>query len=248
MCETCGNRKCHVQLCGDSITGIKSERLKQILKECSIVKPLHVIKTEQKNFALIHFESELDASTFYYVYCIQKKLICKRLEGIGVNPSLLDNKPINYSNFQVQPRISSSSKLMCHCSIALGTNISNDSTASFSNNSTSNANPSNRNVDTPVISKTDANNHESSTASTNTNPSNRNVDTPVISTIDANNHESSTTSTNTNPNTTASTIISTSDDYNEDIEKAKSKIKKQIERKLQEVEVLQKKLRRLEDF
>ncbi|KAI7897442.1 uncharacterized protein BX663DRAFT_490885 [Cokeromyces recurvatus] len=97
MCETCGNRKCHVQLCGDSIRDMKSERLKQILKECSIVKPLHVIKTEQKNFALIHFESELDASTFYYVYCIQKKLICNRLEGIGVNPSLLDNKPINYA-------------------------------------------------------------------------------------------------------------------------------------------------------
>ncbi|KAI8883714.1 hypothetical protein K501DRAFT_218972 [Backusella circina FSU 941] len=198
---------------------MKSERLKQILKECSIVKPLHVIKTEQKNFALIHFESELDASTFYYVYCIQKKLICNRLEGVGVNPSLLDNKPINYSNFQVQPRISSSSKLMCHCSIALDTNTSNDSTASFSNNSTSNTNPSNRNIDTPVTSTTDTNNHESSIASTNTNP-----------------------------NTTASTITSTSDDYNEDIEKAKTKIKEQIKRKLQEVEVLQKKLRRLEDL
>ncbi|CAO0799397.1 unnamed protein product [Mucor circinelloides] len=215
MCETCGNRKCHVQLCGDSITDMKNEQLEQILKECSIVKPLHVIKTEQKNFALIHFESELDASTFYYVYCIQKKLICKRLEGIRVNPSLSNKQPINYSNF----RISSFSKLMCHCSIALDTNTSNDSTASFSNNPTS-----------------------------NTNPSNRNIDTPVISTADTNNHESSTSSTNANPNTTASTITSTSDDYNEDIEKAKSKIKEQIKRKLQEVEVLQKKLRRLEDL
>jgi hypothetical protein len=52
--------------------------------------------TFDNGFALIHFESEVDASAFYYVYCIQKKLICKRLKGIAVNPSLLDNKPINY--------------------------------------------------------------------------------------------------------------------------------------------------------
>ncbi|KAI8378676.1 hypothetical protein EDC96DRAFT_492783 [Choanephora cucurbitarum] len=62
-----------------------------------------------------------------------------------------------------------------------------------------------------------------------------NINTPVITTTDANNHESS-----TNANT--------SDDYNEDIEKTKSNIKEQIKRKLQEVEVLQKKLRRLEDL
>jgi len=52
--------------------------------------------TFESSFALIHFESELDASTFYYVYCIQKKLICKRLEGIRVNPSLSNKQPINY--------------------------------------------------------------------------------------------------------------------------------------------------------
>lgn len=72
-----------------------------------------------------------------------------------------------------------------------------------------------------------------STASSSHND--RNVDTPVIPTNDA---------TSTNPEATASTT----DDFNNDIEQAKSKIMKEIKRKLQEVEILQTKLRRLEDL
>ncbi|KAI9257426.1 hypothetical protein BY458DRAFT_492391 [Sporodiniella umbellata] len=115
--------------------------------------------------------------------------MCKRLEGIGVDTSLLDKKPISYSNFQVQSRVSSSSKLMYYCSITLETNTINDPTASFSDNSTSNTNLSNCNIDTPVISTTDSNNHEFSIASTNSNL-----------------------------NATDYTIINTSDEYNKDIE------------------------------
>lgn len=50
-----------------------------------------------------------------------------------------------------------------------------------------------------------------------TNPSSRSIDTLVISIA--------------NTNTIASIIISTSDDWNENIEKAKTKIKEQIKRK-----------------
>lgn len=55
--------------------------------------------TVASRVALIHFASELEASTFYHVHCIQKKLVCKRLEGVTVNPSLLNNKPITYVRF-----------------------------------------------------------------------------------------------------------------------------------------------------
>ncbi|GAN04429.1 hypothetical protein MAM1_0063d03889 [Mucor ambiguus] len=64
--------------------------------ECSVVKPLHVIKRGANSFALVHFATEIDAATFYYIYCTQKKRICIRIEDVKVNPSLIDNHPVNY--------------------------------------------------------------------------------------------------------------------------------------------------------
>ncbi|KAI9273958.1 hypothetical protein EDC94DRAFT_593307 [Helicostylum pulchrum] len=73
MCITYNNRKCHVQMSGCSMKGARNERLKMQMIECSVVKPIHVVKKETDCFALLHFETEVDASTFYHIYCIQKK-------------------------------------------------------------------------------------------------------------------------------------------------------------------------------
>ncbi|KAG1125782.1 hypothetical protein G6F42_008397 [Rhizopus arrhizus] len=122
MCPTCENRFCHVQLAGNSLESLTSYVLKRYLKECSVVEPLHVIKSEATSFALVHFASQTDAATFYHVYCIQKKLICIRLEDVEVNPSLIGNQPVDYSTFQVQPRISSSTEVICRCRRFNGSN------------------------------------------------------------------------------------------------------------------------------
>ncbi|KAI9363687.1 hypothetical protein BD770DRAFT_196930 [Pilaira anomala] len=106
----------------------------------------------------------------------KKSLYAKRLEGTIVNPSLLNNKPVNYSNFQAQPRIGSSSKLMCHCSTRLLI---------------------------PTLAMVAATTQPLIPAQTT-------VISIRLSFLQ---------------------IDSTSDDYNEDIEKAKSKIKEQIKRK-----------------
>ncbi|KAL7311868.1 hypothetical protein PS15m_009581 [Mucor circinelloides] len=122
MCLTCQNRFCHVQLAGNSLESVTSDVLKKYLKECSVVKPLHVIKREATSFALVHFATEADAATFYYTYCTQKKRICIRMEDVKVNPCLIDNQPVDYSTFQVEPRVSSSTEVICRCRHVNGTN------------------------------------------------------------------------------------------------------------------------------
>ncbi len=51
------------------------------------------------SFALIHFATEIDASTFYHIYCLQKKVVCPKLEGVTFNPSLIGNQPVIYVSF-----------------------------------------------------------------------------------------------------------------------------------------------------
>lgn len=118
---------------------------------------------------------------------------------------------------------------MCRCSIALDTKTSNNSTTNPSSNLTPTTSPSNRSTDAPVASITGLNNHKSSTNSTSIN---LNVTASITAGADD------------NLSVTSSENI---DDWNEDIEMAKTKIKNQIKRKLQEIEVLRKKLRTLED-
>ncbi|KAG2183179.1 hypothetical protein INT43_006174, partial [Umbelopsis isabellina] len=81
------------------------QQLKKYLLECSVVKPLHVIKEVQKSFALVHFASEADAATFYHIYCREK------------NPTMLIShfNPVFKSKFEVQPRFASSTGVFCRC-------------------------------------------------------------------------------------------------------------------------------------
>ncbi|EPB91698.1 hypothetical protein HMPREF1544_01409 [Mucor circinelloides 1006PhL] len=44
------------------------------------------------------------------------------MEDVEVSPSLIDNEPVDYSTFQVQPRISSSTEVICRCRHFNGTN------------------------------------------------------------------------------------------------------------------------------
>ncbi|KAL0140659.1 hypothetical protein V8B55DRAFT_1587528 [Mucor lusitanicus] len=47
---------------------------------------------------------------------VQQNLICTRLEGASINPSLFTNgRPVSYTAFQVQPRIIGSTRLLCRC-------------------------------------------------------------------------------------------------------------------------------------
>ncbi|KAG2231362.1 hypothetical protein INT48_007501 [Thamnidium elegans] len=161
--------------------------------ECSIVKPIHVVKKEADSFALIHFETEIDASTFYHIYCLQKKVVCPRLEGVTVNPTLIGNQPVIYSSFQVQPRITSSKKILCRCPP----------------NNTGNSNSDPASI---------------------TDSSNSNLNTPASNTINA--------------NATGSTV----DDWRDDIEVTKLKIRNSIKRKSEEIADLQKRLRILEQI
>ena len=48
MCDTCDDRQCHVQISGASLVNLTREIVKQMLDECSLVKPEHVLK-EVKN-------------------------------------------------------------------------------------------------------------------------------------------------------------------------------------------------------
>ncbi|KAG1446049.1 hypothetical protein G6F55_011706 [Rhizopus delemar] len=111
---------------------------------------------------------------------------------------------------------------MSRCSIALDANTSNNFTTNSSSNLTPTTSSSNRSADAPVASITGLNNHKSSTNLTN---------------INLNVTASTTASAGDNLSVTSSENI---DDWNEDIEMAKTKIKNQIKRKLQEIEVLRK--------
>ncbi|KAF7725706.1 hypothetical protein EC973_009423 [Apophysomyces ossiformis] len=53
--------------------------------------------TSLYTFALVHFKNCSDAATFYYVYKVQRCVICKRISEVRVNPILINNKPVNYS-------------------------------------------------------------------------------------------------------------------------------------------------------
>ncbi|KAL9538366.1 hypothetical protein PS6_011576 [Mucor atramentarius] len=44
------------------------------------------------------------------------------MEDVEVNPSLIGNQPVDYSTFQVQPRISSSTEVICRCRHFNGSN------------------------------------------------------------------------------------------------------------------------------
>ncbi|KAI9473997.1 MAG: hypothetical protein EXX96DRAFT_580166 [Benjaminiella poitrasii] len=149
MCITCNNRKCHVQMSGCCLKGTSNDLLKRYMIECSIIKPIHVVKKETDSFALVHFATEIDASTFYHIYCLQKKVVCPRLEGVTVNPSLIGNQPVIYSSFRVQPRIISSTRILCRCppnntgnaNINTSTTNSNNTSADPSALTTTNSNP-----------------------------------------------------------------------------------------------------------
>ncbi|KAI8879577.1 hypothetical protein K501DRAFT_276428 [Backusella circina FSU 941] len=84
-------------------------------------------------FALLHFKTELEASTFYHVYCIQKTIVYKKLKGVYINPSLLFNEnSLIYNTFQAQPRMSSSN-MICSCpAITPNINPSSNTTATSS--------------------------------------------------------------------------------------------------------------------
>ncbi|KAF1804598.1 hypothetical protein V8B55DRAFT_1498904 [Mucor lusitanicus] len=80
-----------------------------------MVPPIHIIKKDDDSFALVHFATEVYASTFYHVYAVQDKVLCPRLGNVKVNPSLMNNQSVVYNAFQVQPRISSSKRILCSC-------------------------------------------------------------------------------------------------------------------------------------
>ncbi|KAI8973358.1 hypothetical protein BDF20DRAFT_989349 [Mycotypha africana] len=126
---------------GCDLIGLSNELLKRYMLECSMIKPIHVVKKKANSFALIHFKTEIDASTFYHIYCLQEKAVCPRLEEVKVNPSLIGSHPVIYSSFQVQRRITSSSKFLCRCP-PINTGNSNSNPTSNTNSNDTSADPS----------------------------------------------------------------------------------------------------------
>jgi hypothetical protein len=119
----------------------------------------------------------------------------------------------------VQPRIISSTRILCRCP-------PNNTDNTNSNTSTTNSN--NTSADSSALTTTTTNSN-SNPAST-TNPNISNLNTPASNTINA--------------NATGSTV----DDWRDDIEKAKLKIRNSIKRKSEEIANLQKRLRVLEQM
>ncbi|KAG2207074.1 hypothetical protein INT46_003609 [Mucor plumbeus] len=277
MCSTCANRKCHVQLAGNSLERINGEALKKYLLECSLVKPLHVIKHEANRFALVHFASELDAAIFYYIYCIKSKVVCKRIKDIAVNPSLINNQPVTYSKFQVQPRITSSTGVFCRCRCDQSeTFIANSNSTITTTNTDVNSNTATVLKATASTSDGELYTNTTTDANSNSNTTTNPSDTANISddglvtstttdaninintTTDVNINSNTTTDTNTNTNTNINTTTNastTNDDLDINIENAKLKLTRTLKRKVQEMErlseeisKLQKKIRYLEEF
>ncbi|KAI7898597.1 uncharacterized protein BX663DRAFT_442718, partial [Cokeromyces recurvatus] len=120
-------------------------------------------------------------------------VVCPRLEAVMVNSNLIGNQPVIYSSFQVQPRIVSSTRILCR----------------YPPNNTDNTNSNPASI-------------------TNQNYSNLNIPT----------------SNTTNANATESTV----DDWRDDIERAKLKIRNSIKRKSEGIANLQKRLRILEQM
>ena len=50
---------------------------------------LHIDLTWSR-WALVHFRTEDDAATFYHIYGRNKKVVCRRLEDVVVNPALIE--------------------------------------------------------------------------------------------------------------------------------------------------------------
>ncbi|KAL7331037.1 hypothetical protein PS15p_203285 [Mucor circinelloides] len=55
------------------------------------------------------------------------------MEDVEVNPSLIGNQPVDYSAFQVQPRISSSTEVICRCRHFNGSSNNSTTTTSIGN-------------------------------------------------------------------------------------------------------------------
>ncbi|CAO3654658.1 unnamed protein product [Mucor fragilis] len=260
MCSTCNNRKCHVQVTGISLIDLTNYALRGLLQECCIIKPLHIIKKKEESFALVHFETEVDAATFYYVYRTQDKVLCPRLNSLTINPSLINNQPVTYNTFQIQSRIISSSRYLCRCSAAT-MNQSTDATGTIDDNETSTTtiNQSTDTTDTIDDNETATTTMNQSTDTTDTIDDNEtatttiNQSTDTTDTIDDN--ETATTTMNQSTDTTdtiddneTATTTMNQTDWRVDIEEAKKKIRVIIKRKAEEIQSLQKRLKLLENL
>ncbi|CAO0799195.1 unnamed protein product [Mucor circinelloides] len=78
------------------------------------------------------------------------------MEDVEVSPSLIDNEPVDYSTFQVQPRISSSTEVICRCRHFNGTNTTTTTTGNVLDDELDSNIDTTTNVDTTTTT-TDAN-------------------------------------------------------------------------------------------
>ncbi|CAO3620812.1 unnamed protein product [Mucor hiemalis] len=243
-----------------NLIGSSSELLKRYMLECSMIKPIHVVKKEaDSSFALTHFKTEVDASTFHHIYCLQKKAVCPRLGEVKVNPSLIGNQHVKYSSFQVQPHITSSKKILCRCP-HLNTANSNSNHTSITNSNDTSVGPSASTTTTnTATTNSNSNSNPSSITKSNDTSADPSVSTTTTTTATTNSNSNSnlksvTNSSNSNFNTPTSNTINTNatestvDDWRDDIEAVKLKIRNSIKRKSKEIAELQKRLKIFEQI
>ncbi|KAI9005422.1 hypothetical protein CLU79DRAFT_781792 [Phycomyces nitens] len=190
--------------------------------------------------------------------------LCQRPTGLMVNPSLLGNRPVVYTTFQVQPRLTASSRLLCNCRAAPDREVDVPA-ASVAPESP--LDPivemlaASVALESPVDTVVEI--HVSSVAPGSpvdpivemfsfsmaiTNPVDTIVDMPVPSVA-----PESPVDTVEIPAPSVSpagsvTAAEVDGDWTEDIVRAKSKIETQIKRKFEEIEELRKKLRILDEL
>ncbi|KAG0162238.1 hypothetical protein DFQ30_002566, partial [Apophysomyces sp. BC1015] len=97
------------------LMGLTDIDVKNKLRQCSLVPPIHVVKREeQQDHCMVHFDSASAAASFNDLYSRVNSVVCRQLPWLRVRPSQRDGAPVVYDRALVQPRLDGC-RTRCKC-------------------------------------------------------------------------------------------------------------------------------------